>query len=125
MVTPLTLRYSDQTHGGFLNTRDANLVFLKSSHPVFPQSSVSTLVSELKTALQSKQLTGIQRAQYELQLQWLQEGTVPQAEYIAQSNGLISPADDTKYMCIMQGLLVGFSSYLWWHEVTSVRCSIH
>lgn len=75
---------------------------------MFPEEDLRSLVSDLKTALSSSSLTALQRAQYKIQLQWLQDGSVPQAEYIAQSNGLIDPANATNYMCFIQGLLVSF-----------------
>ncbi|KAF7795539.1 hypothetical protein EIP86_006701 [Pleurotus ostreatoroseus] len=55
--------------------------------------------------ISSSGLTALQRAQYKIQLQWLEDGLVPQAEYIAKSNGLINPANNTKYLVVMQGLL--------------------
>ena len=95
---------SDHNHTGFLDTRDSNLVFLTPNHAVFPRQDVQELVSELKTVQSSSGLTALQRAQYKIQLQWLEDGLVPQVEYIAKSNGLINPANNTKYLVVMQGL---------------------
>jgi len=92
---------------GFLNARNSNLVFLSSNHTVFPKSDVQELISELTALLElnNNKLTPLQRAQFDIQLSWLKDGSVPQGEFIGQSNGLINPANNSKYMCITSGLM--------------------
>lgn len=97
---------SDTNHTGFLTARDSNLVYLAPNDAIFQQSSTQELVSELTGSLESTELTPLQRAQFDIQLTWLRDGSVPQAEFTGQSNGLVDPANDTKYMSILSGLLV-------------------
>jgi hypothetical protein len=99
--------HSDQHHTGFLNTRNSNLAFLTSNETIFPQSSIQELISELTASLEStnNELTPLQRAQFDIQLAWLKDGSVPQGEFIGQSNGLVNPANDTKYLSIISGLM--------------------
>ncbi|KAF9445168.1 GMC oxidoreductase [Macrolepiota fuliginosa MF-IS2] len=106
---------SNSNHTGFLTTRDSNLVFLTSNHTLFPKSDVQELISELTASLESNnnELTPLQRAQFNIQLAWLKDGSVPQGEFIGQSSGLILPANNTKYMCIISGLM---ASRYWWKE---------
>ncbi|KAJ6486863.1 alcohol oxidase [Mycena sanguinolenta] len=96
---------SEKTHTGFLTTRGSNVAFVNSNDPVFPQSDVQGLIDELNAALDGTGLTPLQRLQFHIQLEWLQDGSVPQAEFILSSSGLISPANDTNYMCILSGLM--------------------
>ncbi|KAF7330981.1 Alcohol oxidase [Mycena venus] len=95
----------ERTHTGFLNTRGNNVVFLNSNDSIFPHSDVQDLIQKLEAALSGTGLTPIQRMQFQIQLEWLQDGSVPQAEFILNSNGMINPANDTKYMCILAGLM--------------------
>ena len=58
-------------------------------------------------------LTPLQRAQFNIQLTWLEDGTVPEGEFIAKSNGVVNPANNTKYLSMVSGLMV---SRCWWNE---------
>ncbi|KAJ7756408.1 alcohol oxidase [Mycena maculata] len=95
----------EKTHTGFLDTRNSNLVFLNSNDTVFPQADVQGLITELRASLAGSGLTPLQRAQFQIQLGWLEDGSVPQAEFIMSSSGLVDPANDTNYMSIVTGLM--------------------
>ncbi|KAJ7154770.1 alcohol oxidase [Mycena filopes] len=95
----------EKTRTGFLNTRSSNLVFLSSNDTMFPQADVQGLIAELRGHLSGSHLSPLERLQFEIQLRWLRDGSVPQAEFITQSSGLISPANNTNYMCVVSGLM--------------------
>lgn len=73
---------------------------------VFPVEDTQTLLQDLEEALTRKELTPLQRAQYSIQLKWLQGGLVPETEIITQSSGLIAPAPNTNYLSMISGLMV-------------------
>jgi hypothetical protein len=102
----LRMMDSDKTHTGFLNTRGSTVVFLNSNDTIFPKADVQGLIKELTASLSQTTLTPLQRAQFQIQRKWLQDGSVPQAEFITVSSGLINPANNTNYMCIYSGLMV-------------------
>ncbi|KAJ7142149.1 alcohol oxidase [Mycena crocata] len=103
-VEEQTILY-EKTRTGFLNTRDSNVVFLNSNDSVFSTAEVRGLIKDLEASLSGAGLTPLQRAQFEIQLKWLHDGSVPQAELIAKSTGLINPANNTKYLSILSGLM--------------------
>jgi hypothetical protein len=106
LVLNLTTINSEKTHNGFLNTRNSAIIFLGSGDAIFPKQDIQSLIQDLNTALLSSNLTPLQRAQFKIQLKWLKDGSVPGAEIIVQSNGLINPANNTNYLSMISGLMV-------------------
>jgi hypothetical protein len=99
---------SETNHTGYLGTRNSQTVWLGRNDMTFSVQDGTALIAELTTVLAGTGLTPLQRAQYAIQLQWLQNGSVPQAEIIAQSMGLANPADNTNYLSMISGLMVSW-----------------
>ena len=58
------------------------------------------MLQKFDHAVSSRVTTPLQAAQYKIQRKWLQDGTVPQLEFILFNNAFIAPAPNTSYIAL-------------------------
>jgi hypothetical protein len=101
---------SDANRTGFLAATDSALVFLPANTTsIWNSTDLDSLITDLQKALQQPLAQGspFLMQQWQMQLSWLTNNTVPQAEIILQSSGLVAnQTDNTNYLSTLVGLLV-------------------
>lgn len=73
-----------------------------------PSGTITDLLAQLKTALKNNTaLTQLQKVQYDIQLDWLSSGSVPQTEFILFSKGFVTQPGGS-YISVLSGIQVRF-----------------
>lgn len=104
---------------GWMTTTDATAAF-SSLRETVGEPKFATMIQALEETIAKEldSLSPLQKAQYEIQLDWLRKGEVPQVESVVFSMAVVQAEEGQSYFTILMGVQV-------WHSPYNILNSLH
>ena len=101
------LVFSESKGTGWMATTDATAAFVPLKWTVEePKFAAMIQALEETIALERDSLSPLQKAQYEIQLDWLRKGETPQVLFVMMSMGVINPEQGKSYFTMVSSVQV-------------------
>ncbi|THH21250.1 hypothetical protein EW146_g259 [Bondarzewia mesenterica] len=90
------------THSGVLAATDSALAFLPLDL-FLDKEDVQSILNTFDEVVAESKPSPFQKMQYDVQREWIEQGTVPQVELIMWSHGVVAPAANKSYITVFAG----------------------
>jgi len=105
--SPCLFVVSESKKTGWMTTTDATAAFSPLKETIGePKFTSIILALEETIAKERDSLSPLQKAQYEIQLDWLRKGEVPQVESVLFSMAVVQAEEGKSYFTILMGVQV-------------------